>query len=190
MRRLIEKMEFPAFTTMWVIPAALLVGVLAGCASAPQPRIEAPPATVLSGYHTFGFHDSLPMEQDGSYPGRVNARLRESTRAELERHGFVYSEHNPDLKVNFDVQVRERQELRRVATSHGIFVRRAGLQDYDLVPYRQGTVSIDLVDNRLKSVIWQGAAMGRADSGLSGRRGPDVDEAVRQIFVGFPRPRD
>src|ERR1700741_5147576 len=154
MRKLIAKFESPIYATLLAIKALMLVAILVGCTTAPEVRIDKAPAANLSGYKTFGFYDHLATDRSlagNSYASIMGARLKQSTRDELVRHGYVYSDKNPDLKVNFNLRVTERQELRSYPTSGGIFVRRAGLQDVDVVNYRQGTVSIDLVDNHLKS---------------------------------------
>jgi hypothetical protein len=162
-----------------------VIVMLAGCSAAPAVRVDKAPGATLSRYRTFGFYDRLATDRS-SYTSLVSQHLRQSTRDELERHGYVFDERNPDLKVNFNVRVTDRQELRTYPTNGGVFVRRAGLQDVDVVTYRQGTVSIDLVDNRLKSLIWQGVADGRVDDRMIEAPGKAIDAVVKQIFVGFP----
>ena len=189
MRKLIAKFESPVFAVLLAIKALMLVAILAGCTTTPDVRIDKAPAANLSSYKTFGFYDHLATDRSLSgdtYTSIMGARLKQSTRDELERHGYVYSDKNPDLKVNFNLRVTERQELRSYPSSGGIFVRRAGLTDVDIVRYRQGTMSIDLVDNHMKSLVWQGIADGRVDDKMVEDPGKAVDNAVRQIFMGFP----
>jgi Domain of unknown function (DUF4136) len=189
MRKMSKAVPFPVYATLLGVKALMLVLLLAGCASAPDVRIDKAPAANLSGYKTFGFYDHLPSDRGATYSSIMTARLKQSTRDELVRHGYVYSEKNPDLKVNFNWRVTERQELRSYPTSNGVLIRRAGLQDYDLVHYRQGTVAIDLVDNHLKSLVWQGVANGRVDDKVMEDPGKAIDTVVRHIFVGFPSSR-
>lgn len=174
-------------TVYGLIAVKLLIAVvlLAGCASAPDIRIDKAPAANLSQYRTFSFYEQLPTDRT-NYTTLVSQRLKQSTREELERHGYQYSEQNPDLKVNFNVRVTERQELRSYPSNGGIFIRRAGLNDIDVVNYRQGTVSIDLVDNHMKSLVWQGIADGRVDDKMIEQPGKAIDTVVKQIFIGFP----
>jgi hypothetical protein len=186
MRKLIGKLESPIFAALLFIKAIMLIAVLAGCTTAPEVRIDKAPAANLSGYKTFAFYDHLPTDRGSTYTSIMSSRLKQSTRDELERHGYVYSDQNPDLKVNFDVKITQRQELRSFPTSNGIFVRRAGLQDYSLVNYSQGTISIDLVDNHMKSLVWQGIADGRVDDKMLEDPGKAIDNVVKHIFVGFP----
>jgi uncharacterized protein DUF4136 len=170
-----------------VVTLVLLAGVV-GCTSMPDVRVDKAPAANLGQYKTFSFYDPLATDRS-TYTSIMSTRLKRATREELERHGYVYSERNPDLKVNFGLRVADRQELRSYPTGNGVFVRRAGLQDVSIVNYRQGTVSIDLVDNHLKTLLWQGIADGRVDDKMIEDPGKAIDTVVKQIFVGFPLSR-
>lgn len=183
--RKIGKVSYPVYASLIAIKLVMVVALLAGCTTAPDVRIDKAPAANLSQYRTFSFYDQLPTDRS-NYTTIVSQRLKQSTRDELERHGYQYSEHNPDLKVSFNVRVTDRQELRSYPTNGGIFIRRAGFQDVETVNYRQGTVSIDLVDNHMKSLVWQGIADGRVDDRMIEEPGKAIDSVVKQIFIGFP----
>jgi len=176
------------FMALLAVKVILVAALLAGCAAPPSVRVDKAPAANLSQYRTFAFYDHLATDRS-NYTTLVSQHLKQSTRDALERHGYVFDDRNPDLKVNFNVRVTERQELRSYPTSNGVFVRRAGFQDVDVVNYRQGTVSIDLVDNHLKSLVWQGVADGRVDARMIEEPGRAIDGVVQQIFIGFPLSR-
>jgi hypothetical protein len=150
---MVRKVPNSVFVGLIAVKLVVMALLLTGCATGPEVRVDKAPAANLSSYRTFSFYDKLSTDKP-TYSSIMSARLKQATRDELERHGYVYSETNPDLKVNFNLRVADRQELRSYPTNGGVFVRRAGLSDYDVVQYRQGTVSIDLVDNRMRSLIW------------------------------------
>jgi uncharacterized protein DUF4136 len=186
-----EKFARPLMASLFAAKMVALIVLFlmaAGCATQPEVRIDKAPAANLSAYRTFSFYDRLSTDRP-NYSSIMSARLKQATRDELERHGYVYNEHNPDLKVNFALRVADRQEVRSYPGNGGVFIRRAGLTNVDVIQYRQGTVSIDLVDNRQKSLIWQGIADGRIDDKISQDPGKAIDLAVRQIFIGFPLSR-
>jgi len=176
---------YPVYATLLAVKVIAVVVLLAGCSTPPKVHVDKAPGATISQYRTFAFYDRLATDRS-NYTTLVSQHLKQSTRDELERHGYVFDERNPDLKVNFNVRVTERQELRSYPTNAGVFVRRAGFQDVDVVSYRQGTVSIDLIDNRLKSLVWQGVADGRVDDRMIEEPGKAIDTVVKQIFVGFP----
>jgi hypothetical protein len=176
---------YPVYATLLAAKVILVVALLAGCSTPPSVRVDKVPGATISQYRTFAFYDPLATDRS-NYTTLVSQHLKQSTRDELERHGYVFDDRNPDLKVNFNVRITARQELRSYPTANGVFVRRIGVQDVDVVNYRQGQVSIDLVDNHLKSLVWQGVADGRVDDRMIEEPGKAIDGVVKQIFIGFP----
>jgi hypothetical protein len=184
---LFKKIPTPVFGVLMAAKTLTLLAMflLAGCTTAPTVRVDQEPAARLSSYRTFSFYNHLSTDKP-SYSSIMSSHLKQATRAELERHGYVYDERNPDLRVNFDVRIADRQELRSYPTSGGVFLRRAGVSDYNLVNYRQGTVSIDIVDAKRESLLWQGIADGRVDDKAMENPGKAIDTVVKHIFLGFP----
>jgi hypothetical protein len=155
-----------------------------GCASRPEIRLDKNPSLELASYRTFGFYD--PVATDKSlYTTILTGRLKKATRDELERRNFVYSEQNPDLKVNFSVNVVDRQELRSTPTG-GFWGARFGLEDLETVNYRQGTLMVDMVDAGKQELVWRGVAEGRLSRKAVENPGPAVDKVVNELFTGFP----
>lgn len=162
---------------------------LTACASRPEVRVDRDPAVDLATYRTFAFFEPLATDT-GRYSTLMTARLRQATRAEMERRGYTYDASSPDLRVNFYVRIADRQELRSGTTGfHGY---RAGLyrgwSGYDLetVNYKAGTLAVDLVAAKARALVWQGVAEGRVDK--KAMRDPDaaIDSAVAEIFKRFP----
>lgn len=182
-----RKIPFPVIAGLMSLKtvALLCMFLLAGCAAKPAVRIDQEPAAKMSSYRTFSFYNHLATDKP-SYSSIMSSHLKQATRSELERHGYVYDERNPDLRVNFDVRIADRQELRSYPTGSGVFLRRAGLNDYNVVNYRQGTVSIDIVDAERQSLVWQGIADGRVDDKVIENPGKAVETVVKHIFIGFP----
>src|SRR5512138_3717151 len=98
------------YATLFAVKVIAVVVLLAGCSSAPDVRVDKAPGAAISQYRTFAFYDTLATDRS-NYTTLVSQHLKRSTRDELERHGYVYDDRNPDLKVNFNVRVTDRQEL-------------------------------------------------------------------------------
>jgi hypothetical protein len=60
--------------------------------------------------------------------------------------------------------------------------------DVDTVDYREGTLSIDLVDARKNQLVWQGVAEGRVSDEVRQNPGPAIDAVIAEIFRNFPNP--
>jgi hypothetical protein len=125
--------------------------------------------------------------------------LKRATGAQLERLGYTYDERNPDLRVNFYLNVVNQQEVRSSPSASiggGYYgYRRGGYgawggypYDVETVNYKAGTLSVDLVDARTNSLVWQGLAEGRLKDESVRHPGAAIDAVIDQIFSNFPNP--
>jgi hypothetical protein len=168
---------------------------LGGCASGPNVTTDRDPGVDLSAYRTFGFLQPLSTDRHG-YSTLASRRLKQATRRELERRGYRYVESNPELLVNFNVNVRERHEVRSDPNPlrYGYFGYRYGLydpwggypSDVYTVTYKVGTVAVDLVDAQRKQLVWQGMVEGRVPEKEMHNPSGTIDQVIAQIFTKFP----
>jgi hypothetical protein len=164
--------------------------VMCGCVTGPKIRVDMDPGTNLRSYRTFAFLEPVSTDA-GQYTSLVSARLKESTRAQLERIGFVYTESEPDLRVNFFLKIVNKQQVRSSGTGYygyrssyyGTWSSYPYVDTYD---YREGTLSIDLVDAKRKQLIWQGVAEGEVEDEALKNPGPALNQVVTKIFSNFP----
>ena len=169
-----------------LIASALLAS---GCASQPNVIADKAPEVDLSAYKTFAFFDHLTTDNVG-YSSILSSHLKQATRTELERLGYVYAETDPDLRVNFFLKVEERQEIRSTPTTAGGFFGyrfySAGAVNIDTVEYKAGTLSIDVVDADRNALVWHGLAEGRVRDDAMRNPGPAIGAVVAEIFNAFP----
>ena len=169
-------------------------GLIAACASGPRVQVDKDPAVDMQAYKTFAFFD--PVSTDRSrYSTLMSSRLKLTTRLQLERLGLRYDERNPDLRVNFFVNLADRQEVRSAAAGPGGFYRyRAGAYaawsrypyEIETRDYKAGTLSVDLVDTRTKSLVWQGLAEGKVKEEALRDPSGAIDAIVAALFRNFP----
>lgn len=172
---------------------ALLAALAAGCASGPSTRVDSDPTVDLASYKTFGFFKPLATDR-GGYSTLMSEHLMRATRTQLEKHGYAYSDANPDLRVNFYVSVIDRAEIRSTPVAgRGFYGYRVGYAGWAGYPhkvetenYQQGTLSVDLVDAHRRALVWQGIAEGRLNKSVAKNPGAAVESAVREIFASFP----
>jgi hypothetical protein len=180
------------------IAAALLIGIFtAACTtSAPAIRVDGDPSANLRVYKTFGFFDQVSTDKVG-YSTIVSTRLKEATRRELEKRGYQYSQTQPELLTNFNVNIKDKQDVRSTpGMGMGYYGYRAGMygvwggypQDVETVNYQEGTLTIDLVDASKKQLVWQGIAQGRIHKDAVENPGPAIDKVVADIFAKYPVP--
>lgn len=181
----------------WMALGAMMaVAFVAGCASGPSIRVDGDPGADFSAYRSFGFFEPLATDKAG-YSTLLTARLKEATRRELEAKGLAYDESSPDLRVNFNVNVVDKTEVRSspsVSAGYGYYGYRGGMYgawsgypyDVETTNYRQGTLTIDVVDAARKALVWQGVAEGRITKEIRENPAGAVDAAVTQILAGYP----
>jgi len=181
----------PATFTQALLAAA--VTLVAACTSGPEIRHETNPTANFAGYKTFGFFSPLSTDRAG-YQSVFTSRLKEATRGAMEARGYVYSENNPDLLINFFANIQDRQDIVSTpAPVGGYYGYRRGLYggfgtDVQTVNYKSGTLTIDLVDPRQKLLVWQATAEGRVSDEARKNPGPAIDSLVKQMMVPLPGP--
>ncbi len=171
-------MHHLASLSLVVLP--LVLATVSGCATGPATRIDKDPAADLGAYKTFAFFSPLATDRM-QYSSLDSRRLKQATREQLERRGYTYREEHPDLRVQLYLKVAERQEVRSAGA--GFYGPRARLETVD---YRQGMLTIDLVDSQRHALVWQGTAEGRLGDKAHDHPGAVIDEVVGKLFAGFP----
>src|SRR5690606_28303682 len=120
-----------------------------------------------SAYRTFGFFDQVATDK-AQYSTLLTTRLKSAVRTQLEKNGYTYSENDPDLRANFFVKVADKQDIRSTPQpmGPGFYGYRGygawgGYPDVETVNYKEGTLSVDLVDAKKNQLVWEGVATGR-----------------------------
>jgi hypothetical protein len=163
--------------------------LVTACASNPMHvRVDHDPVRSVTGYRTFGFYEQ-PSTDSARYQTLLTSHLQASTRQQLESRGYVFSQENPQLLVNFVVNVRQQQQI-QTTPAGGVGLRTAyrGIGGYDIetITTKQGTVTIDVVDAANRSIVWQGVGEGVISPKAERNTGAVVNGAVTEIFREFP----
>jgi hypothetical protein len=172
-------------TLQWLFVAATAVLMSACAASGPKVRTDRDPMANLSSYRTFGFYDQL-LGDRARYSTVMSNRLRAAAMAELTRLGYTYDPRAPQLRVNFFLQIANRQDVRSNPTAGFRPMAWGGFRDIETVTYKTGTLRIDLVDVARNSSVWQAVAEGKITEEAQNNPGPAVDDIVRTLFRKFP----
>ena len=180
----------------WLYSIVLLIVLSSGCSSGPGIRIEQDPGVNIKAYKTFDFFEPLGTDR-AQYSTMITSWLKQSVRKQMERVGYVYQEQDPDLRVNFFLNIKDKQEyISSPYMGPGYYGYRGGLYqmwggypgDVSTITYKVGTLNIDLVDAKRKAVVWQGLAEGRVKDSSIRNPGPAIDRVVAEIFANFPNP--
>jgi hypothetical protein len=172
--------------------------LLAACASGPDIRRETSPSAQFGTYRTFGFFAELATDKAG-YETVFTTRMKQATRRVMERKGYTYTEDNPDLLLNFFANVLDKQEIRSTPGmmhpspySMGYYGYRdpfyygMSAPQVTTVNYKQGTVSIDLVDRERKLLAWSVTAEGRIQKKTLQNPAPVIDALAEELMAPLP----
>jgi hypothetical protein len=136
----------------------------------------------LGNYKTFDFFQ-LEASGDtvtGSFEDRVT-RIEDAIAIELQKHGYLLSKTNPDLLINLGLVVDEKTQTRQTDyltdAPRYIGQRRYSWksQEVEVSRYRQGTITVDLVDRVQNKQVWQGTVQG-----VIPRKEENVDAAIKK----------
>jgi hypothetical protein len=176
-----------------VVAAAL---VATACTSGPEIRRDVSPSASFGTYKTFAFFPELATDRAG-YETVFTARLKDATRRQMEMKGYTYAETDPDLLLNFYANVEDKQEIRSTPASVGYYG--GGYYGYrggygyamstptvETYEYKQGTLTIDLVDRAKNALVWNATAEGRVSKEARKNPGPAIDAVVTEMMAPLP----
>lgn len=187
----------PLHLHMCALAAAASV-LINACASPPAVHRETNPDATFSSYKTFGFLSPLATDKF-PYESLLTQHLKDATRHAMESKGYVFSNSTPDLLLNFYVNIQDQQDVRTTAGSvpyagypGGYYgYRRGYYRPYntttiEVVNYKQGTLTIDLVDAKQKVLAWTATAEGRIPNDALKNPGPAIDTLVTNMMAPLP----
>ena len=170
---------------------AIAAAALVACATAPEIQRDTNPTADFASYKTFAYFSPLATDRAG-YETVFTTRLKDATRRAMEARGYVYDEASPDLLVNFFANVQDRQEVRTTPVPAGYYGYRRGYYGgfgaytVDTYTYREGTLTIDLVEARRKLLAWQATAEGTVSSEARKNPGAAIDAVVSEMMSVLP----
>jgi len=178
---------------MLLITSALM----AACASTTTIHSDYDRSVDFSQYKTYGYYNPMGIENP-NYSSLLGQMFRDAIDAQMLQRGYVKSS-NPDLL--FNVSARMEDKTRVTTTSNpgmyggGYYGYRGGMYDpwggygygstTHVSQYTEGTVNIDMVDPRLKRMLWEGVAIGRVNDKNDNLR-EDIMTGVAEMFEGYP----
>jgi len=170
---------------------AILVSTLAatalmtGCSTTqPQPQVrhDQDPTVDMKSYRSFAFFDPLSTDCP-QFSSLLSARLKQATRTQLEQRNYVYDERNPELAIDFRVDLSSTPEY-RATSAGGAWRMRGGSATIDTSYNLDGALHIAVVDLRRQAIVWHGVVANRLGEDAMKNPGPVVEQAVQQILAG------
>ncbi len=163
----------------------LTVLAIAGC-SGLSTSVDYDSQTDFGRYSTFAWIETKPKLP----PGRridahlLDVRIKEAVENQLMAKGFRrVPKPKADLLIIYHVGAKNRVEVEHYGYRYGPHGRWVGHR-VEVTRYKEGTLIIDIVDARLKELVWRGTAVGAVYS--PGDLERKLTEAIRKLFEHFP----
>jgi hypothetical protein len=171
-----------------IVLLMLLSTILFGCQSVPRIHSIVDKAAQFDGYATYGFHPTLLPKKD-EYDSLSYRYIKSAIHNEMLNKGYKYAL-EPELWVNFNVYVKDKIKINNAPSACFYYNYRQGYDvwgDYPIfeervTQYTEGTLNIDLIDNKTNRLLWEGIAVGRVSENTYDNLEAKINEAVALIF--------
>jgi hypothetical protein len=116
------------------------------------------------------------------------SRIRGALESDLAARGYPRVERDGQFLVAFHTVMRQKIEANSAPYGYGWRRGYMGVADApDIMTYDEGSLLVDFIDPKSKSMIWRGTATSVVDPGSSAEeREGLIKEAVARILAQFP----
>jgi len=170
----------------YFIPSLLFL-TLAACSGVKVLNTEANDGFALSNYKTFDFYKLEARGDTVTANFETNAELlKQAITKQLQTKGLQQAISNPALLVNIGVVVEEKIQtretnLRDAPVYMGTRNYSWKSEEIEVGRYKEGTVTVHLVDPSTKKLMWKGVVEGVLPSKNSNLP-PMIDAAMSALF--------
>ena len=166
---------------------------LLACSSTKVLKTEQVAEFNLSTYKSFDFY-SIEATGD-TITGKFNDRagkLQNAIALRLQQLGYLMTKTNPDLLVNVGIVVDKKVQTRQTdfITDAPKYVGQRryswNSQEVPVHTYREGTVTVDLVDRNQNKLVWTGTVQDIIPTKES-KVDATIKKGVHKLFSNFPK---
>ena len=180
-----------------VLLLLVAASMLTACSSSklfdPKIFVNQDPAADFSKYQTYNYEAQLGTDERRGYRSILSTYLIEAMDLQMQQRGYTKAD-NPDLLINFFVAREEKIKATQTPTmvGGGYYGYRSGYYgaysgyDTTVTQYTQGTLNIDLVDNKTRTLVWEGIAVGRVTDKARENAQLAVNGAVTDTMAKYP----
>ena len=158
----------------------------------------------FNSYKTFGWTNDVTKKAGRVDNDIIDNKIKNSISADLEKKGWQETDQQPDVLIDYNVMVEKKvkKEADPVYAypysgyyyngwrhRMGFFynpVMLAGYHTYN-VPFKEGTLTVNMMDAHTNKLIWQGWS--RGEVGSRNVTTNDVKHDVKSMFKKFDLPK-
>jgi len=168
-----------------LIPMLALLAA-AGC-GAPPLTVDSDydPSTDFAKYKTWNWMPGSKVDIDSM----TEQRIRTAIEAELPQHGLTKAGEGADLSVVIQISIQHKikQSRATVGVGYSWGPAHVGVSGSPSKSYDEGTLILDLVDAKTKTLVWRGTAIGTVHKDYSPEeRQERIRTAVYHLLEYYP----
>ena len=175
----------------------IMSALMAACASTTNIQSDYDRSVDFSQYKTYGYYNPMGIENP-NYSSLLGQMFRDAIDAQMLQRGYVKSS-NPDFLFNVSARLEDKTKVTTTSDpmmyGGGYYGYRGGMYapwggygygtTTHVSQYTEGTVNIDMVDPKLKRMLWEGVAIGRVKDKNDNLR-QDIMDGVAEMFADYP----
>jgi len=180
-----------------VISLLITFALITACASTTNIKSDYDHSVNFSKYKTYGYYSPMGIENP-NYSSLLGQMFRDAIDAQMLTRGYIKSD-NPDLLFNVSARLEDKTKVTTTSNpamyGGGYYGYRGGMYapwggygyatTTNVSQYTEGTVNIDMVDPKLKRMLWEGVAIGRVKEKNKNLR-EDIMTGVAEMFKDYP----
>jgi len=167
------------------------LALLPACSTQPVVSAQTRQGVDMSAFKTYAFKPGAGADAAG-VTGITAAQVMAAVRMEMNARGFVYTESNPELLVDFSSGVfSQPKKSNGPRLNLGAFGSYGGVSLG--VPVGTGSndekairIGLDLLDARRREAVWEGVYEAALPQGDTANPSAAVQNAVHVMFTRFP----
>lgn len=160
--------------------------LLASCATTPEIASDYDHSANFATYHTFTL---LQREHPGSPNPLVAIRVAEDITLEMQRRGYTAAADpaSADVVVDFTIGAQDRIAINSYPATYGGPILGSTLWgNIDLYQYHEGTLQIDIFDQRTRRPVWHGWVQQELSRKDMEQPAEPINRAVSSVLAKFP----
>jgi len=164
--------------------------LLASCSPGLNVSSDYDIATNFRAIKTFGWYtDKVKVKSDSvQYDTFFDKRMKKAIKTQLQNQGMTFSAANPDVYVNYKVGFSNEQRYRNNSPyGYGYYGYPFGLGT-TVQQYKEGTITIDLVNSSRNELLWRGVA--ETEVGSRNLSEEKIFQIVTNILRQYPPKGD
>lgn len=171
---------------------SLVVTLLLSCGTGLHVYSDMDKNADIADYHTYSWLTKEEIEGKGTNPLYYNEltdqRIKQAVYDQMKKKGFTYKNELQPLEIHYHIVVEDKTVSIREPLEY-VYGPTWPANRTRFYPYREGTLIVDLMDTRKKTLVWRGWATGAIEDAVSKNPEQAIQRAVAKIFSLFPYQR-